>query len=222
MRRKCQLHKRKRHLRRKFKRIPHRFLYRRVQKVIRNISNPTNTSHPINTNTFTPTVTVNPSISEPTPTPPQGEQGLLTEFTADQPFTTQNSTALTIPTAPQPPLILAQIRLSIDNVNDRVHLNGTVGWGAIQSEPAVEFSITRTRLINGQQDVIFSTRDDAEFVADNRVTTSFTFVDETPIALQGNQLIEYTLQISQISESTNTVVFGPVIFTGAEIEANNS
>lgn len=181
----------------------------------------TNTSNPTNTNTFNPIINVNPVINIP-PTPPpspvNGEQGLLTEFDVDQPSTQR----FDIPQIPIPALdegvTLATVRLAIDNITDRVWLNGTVGWNVINESPTVEFFITRTRS-GGTEEIIFSTVDEAVTNADDSVTTSFIFVDETPILTGGQQLVEYRLK-TQTDVDNQAVVVGPIIFTAAEIRAN--
>ncbi|OZI11019.1 hypothetical protein CEW92_13475 [Bacillaceae bacterium SAS-127] len=141
---------------------------------------------------------------------------MLTKFDADQPFTQTLSADIELPDSPNN-VELAKVRLAIDQITDRVWLNGTIGWLSTSGEPIVHFFITRTRP-GGTEETIFSTSDKADQF-DVAVTTSFTFVDETPILTQEVQLVEYRLRAHTLSEGNATVV-GPVIFTGAEMSAN--
>lgn len=174
-------------------------------------------NNPTNTNTFNPTINVSPIINLPPPV--NGEQGLLTEFDADQPFTMYLTASINITTTPTE---IALVRMAIDDITDRVWFNGTVGWTldiqGIQL-PSILFTITRTRP-GGTEEDIFTTVEKAKFEGDTN-TTSFTFVDETPILTQGQQLIEYRLKINRIpGPGATATVIGPVIFTAAKIRAN--
>lgn len=177
-------------------------------------------NNPVNTNTFNPTINVSPIIHLP-PTPVNGEQGLLTEFNVDQPFTMYLTANIDITTFPTE---IALVRMAIDNKTDRVWFNGTVGLvlndlGLNPLPPSILFTITRKRP-GGTEEDIFTTVDRPKFVGDTN-TTSFAFVDEAPILTQGQQLVEYRLKINQIpGPFSSTTVIGPVIFTGAKIGAN--
>lgn len=158
--------------------------------------------------------TSNPKINITIPTLPTGSNGLLTEFVADIPDFTG---PVQIPSDVVGNVELANIMLSIDNLTDRVWLNSTVGWVATEGEPLVRFFITRTRP-GGTEEEIVAARFTAEAVEET--TTSFTFVDNTPILTEGPQLIVYRLRAEIVATGT-AFATTPVILTGAEIKANS-
>jgi hypothetical protein len=162
---------------------------------------------------------VNPIINLPPSNGNGGQQqGLLTEFDVDQPLTQRNGDVISIPNSFEG-LTIATVQLVIDFITDRAWLNGTVGWDALTGTPEVEFFITRTRP-GGTEEIIFLTRDEADAETNNNATTGFTFVDESPILTQGQQVIVYRLKVRNISQSDGAQIDGPIIFTAAEIRSN--
>ncbi|MFC5713671.1 hypothetical protein ACFPU1_12840 [Thalassorhabdus alkalitolerans] len=177
-----------------------------------------------NTIRFNPTIEVNPVINiSPAPVNGNGGQGLLTEFQVDQPLTTTVHPGIQIPGVSTPSdlptdgLEIATISVNVDNISSRVWMTGTVGWSASSGVPDVVFAITRTRPA-GTEELIFTTEQEGESPNPDTFTSSFTFVDETPILTQGPQLVQYRLRVGTLDD--NAYIRGPIILTGAEIRAN--
>jgi hypothetical protein len=170
----------------------------------------------------------------PQPIPRFRERGLFTEFQTDEPSTIPNTGSTLNPiiltSAPQ---IIAQLSLTngnalqIDDPGDRVWLTGTVGWTATAAPSGfsgnsakVIFQVWRN-MVGGSP--IFETIDSSEpnSMQNNLQTTTFTFVDTTPITTPGQQVVQYFLT-AQLLDATvsNASIIGPITFTGAEIEPN--
>jgi len=143
------------------------------------------------------------------------ERGLLSEFEFNQ-----STTSFTISTSP---VVLASTVVLVDDVTDRVWLNGTVDW---------QISLTAA----GQVDVLFEIlRDSTVIYSTVQSITSFfpvfgftvfneaqlQHVDTTPISTNGLTAVLYQLQATVISTpSIGTVTTLAQILSAAEIEAN--
>ncbi|MFD1706819.1 hypothetical protein ACFSCZ_08735 [Siminovitchia sediminis] len=166
-------------------------------------------NNPTNTNTFNPIIQI--------PSPANGRQGgLLTEFDVDQPPVGP----VTLIPATDDGIVLCTVQLAIDDfISDRVWLNGTVEWAASQGTPTVVLFITRQRP-GGTEATIFTTSDEGDAATTDEITTSFTFVDETPIVTGGQQLVVYRLKARSAIDAEEAILRGNT-FTAAEIRANN-
>lgn len=177
---------------------------------IRNNPTNTNTFNP----TFNPTINVNPIFNIPSPT--TGEQGLLTEFDADV------ITELSIVLTPNENTPFASTVLHIDDSTDRVWLTASIPWQVInvpEGGATANFKIFR----NGSPSPIISIEDSGRatpndpFGENNKVVTSFTFVDKTPPI----GTVTYTLTGIKSGGNGDPNVLFNVVFTASEIEANN-
>ena len=111
--------------------------------------------------------------------------------------------------------------LHIDDVGDRVQLHATIVWANPREDGNAEavFSIFRngTRIFGPLPGGVVG---HSAFNA--TAVTSFTFLDKTPLAnTPPSGLVFYELKGSAPAESLSFVIREEVVFTAAEIEANN-
>lgn len=156
--------------------------------------------------------------------PNRNERGLLTEF--DGSIT---PTPITIPIQfedPINPTTLGTAKLFVDDATDRVLLHATIPWSiSIEDnvEEAIEIQAKFEILRNGQS--IYRVGDSVAGRSDCSLkrVTSLTFLDID----HSTGLLEYELQVTElcgIVPEGEDLAFDTdsfVIFTAAEIEANN-
>lgn len=172
-----------------------------------------------NKNTFNPTINVNPVINI-SPTPVNGEQGLLTEFDGS---VLPGTDFVNIPIGLSP-ITIGTATLHIDDPSDRVLLHAT-----IQSINPNDFTLFIQYSIFRNGTEIFSTIDNipplVEFIS--ATTTGFSFLDKTPLAeASPSGVVLYELKTSNLRSDVSFFVGGTmgtnfIIFTASKIKANN-
>jgi hypothetical protein len=172
-----------------------------------------------NTNTFNPTINVNPVINIP-PSPVNGEQGLLTEFYGS---VLPGTDFVNIPIRLSP-ITIGTATLHIDGPSDRVLLHATIqSINPNDFALFIQFSIFR----NGTE--IYSTIDNipplVEFIS--ATTTGFSFLDKTPLVeASPSGLVLYELKTKNLRSEVSFFVGGSrdtdfIVFTASKIKANN-
>lgn len=157
-------------------------------------------------NTFNPTINFNPVINFPSPI--TGEKGLLTEFDGSVIPSSELPNNGVIGTSP---VTIGRATLHIDDPTDRVLLHATINWTFPSGLAFVNFTIQRNNTL------IYTVQDSGSGGSHLPVTTSLTFLDKTPTLGE----IKYELIASSSFDDIFINFTVPVVFTAAEIEANN-
>lgn len=137
------------------------------------------------------------------------------------------SGVVTIPIPVVPPderVVLATLKIKIDDPKDVVWLTGVVGWNGVTNGTGLGkidaiFSIFRNAPNTTTGQLIFSTRQSTEAFPESEFeTASIDHVDSTPLTSHYQRTVTYFLTAQLPLPGSAGNVIGPITFTAAEIE----